>query len=711
MKTVGLKDKKHTVVAAVIAFLISLLVCVAIFLPGNIGNVLDVDGNPIEILGVSQIKTLYECKVDPDGSYTIKGDDPQIIFSCKGQEIECLKINIVSSNAKGVPFELYTAFSDGAFSAERCYGAVIFKGKQSCVVELPKGEYYSIRIDIDSDDVRFKSLELYEQKPIETPFVPERTVADYLKAILIPLAISLVVWFADKRTQFVKKSLLSIKNNKIKILYYLVYSVLAVLVGVLIELLIGLSGDGIDFNRYRAVFLCGFAELVVVFILERKNLSLKPEKMFLPVVLVLGAVMLFGSPIKHISWDLDSHYPWATQMSFIDTAYTSAAEYNIDRHMDQSMFLDGFSLESYEKDIDYLNEADKTITGQADARFSLAHLPAGVFIALARLFGASFEFKYNFGRLAYLIVYAFACYFAIKKLKSGKTILAVICLFPTNLFLATNYAYDWCVTAFTMLGTAYFVSELQQPDKPISVKDTLIMGVSFVAGAWSKLVYVILMGMTLFMRKNWKTKKEKRKYYIILISIFLALFAYFIITTLVKVGGEGDTRGGAVNPSAQIAGIFADPFGYIKILFKFLSQYLSFGATREYISHFAYLGIGKYWIIFTVMMIVVALTDANDNVNFKIPLYMKGLAILLFVGMAALIATALYINFTPLNAQTINGCQPRYLTPLLAPLLLLVTGQRFNVIKNKAVYNGAVFTVLSMTVMFETYSMIITKMI
>ncbi len=60
-----------------------------------------------------------------------------------------------------------------------------------------------------------------------------------------------------------------------------------------------------------------------------------------------------------------------------------------------------------------------------------------------------------------LLTYALTVYFAIRKLKSGKMIMSVIALFPTNIVLASNYSYDPWVTGFSLLGTAYFVSEMQ----------------------------------------------------------------------------------------------------------------------------------------------------------------------------------------------------------------------------------------------------------
>lgn len=706
-----IKKEKHSFFVSIVSFLIMLLICVSIFLPRNVGSLYSFTSEPIKTLTLSDVASQIDCTIDDSGKYTVTGIDPQIIFSLDDVETEGLTIEFDGPQNANTTIEVFTAFSDGAFSAERCYTGALLEGQDKTAIDLPKGKYSFVRIDINSNDVCLKGLKLYDEEPELVPYIPNYSVKDWVKGIAIPVFIAVIAWFVEKKIKFAEKVVCYFKENKIKISKFLIYIICAALVGILIELLVVVFAKDVSFNQYRAVFICGAMELITVLVYLRKNLAEKPENIFLPIALILGIVMLFGSPAKHISWDLDSHHPWAVSMSYIDTAYITAADYNIDIPFSQSEFSADFTAEKYEEDIQFLNNADKILVNQKQADFSIAHLPAGIFIAIARFFGAGFEFKYNFGRLAYLLVYVVVCYFAIRKIKSGKMILSVICLFPTNLFIATNYGYDYWVTAFTILGTSYFVSELQQPDKPISIKETLIMGISFALGALPKLVYIIMMPMTIFMRKNWQSKQQKRKYYLIIFGIAIAVFGFLLLRTMTTISGSGDARGGNVNPSAQLMGILTEPFRYAKVLFNFLKQYLAFGSTKEYISNFAYLGMGTHGIRIMTLLLLVSLTDTSDRVSFKVPLYMKGLAILLFFGMVAVIATALYIDFTPLYAETILGCSPRYIIPLLTPVLLLATGKRFNLFDNKALYNGVVLSYTTFLVMLEVYNVIIVRML
>lgn len=705
-----MKNKKnsYSVVLSLLVFAVTLLVCVSMFLPRNVGNVYQIETEPETVYGIENVEQQVNCELNSDGEYKILGVDPQLVFTADKTEIECIRVTIVSKKEEPIPFEFYTDLDGNGFSAEYTYNYSIISGEQSVVIDLPKGNYHFFRLDINQDDVIFKSIETFDEQPVSVPYKPQYSTVDYLVVVLVPVIFAVAVFFADCKFALCEKLCKNIAKNKIKILTVLGVGAAALLFAALVEMVITLI-LGSSFNVYRWILISGFAELIVTFISGYKCLKEKPENLFLPLILILGAVMLFGSPVKHIIWDLDSHYTWAVHNSYPGTTYTTVA-YDCVYTAKSCWLWD--ETRDYNEDVEYLNEAENILTGEEESDFSLAHVPAGIFIAVSRFFGANFAVKYNMGRLANLIFYSIICYFAIKRIKSGKMILAVICLFPTNLFLATNYSYDWWVTSFTMLGTAYFVSELQEPDKPIKLKDTVIMAASFAIGALPKLVYVILMGMTLFMRKNQWSKKEKRTYYTVLISVLAILFLMFAVKSMTSIGGSGDSRGGDVNPSAQIAGILANPLGYAKTLSTFLLQYLSVSEMNGYISHFAYLGIGGSLCIIPITLLAfTGLTDADDRLTFKIPLYMKLLSILLLVGMTALIATALYIDFTPVGSTAIQGCQPRYIVPMLAPLMLLLTGNRVNLIENKTIYNGGILAISSLTVLAETYSLIITKMI
>ena len=92
---------------------------------------------------------------------------------------------------------------------------------------------------------------------------------------------------------------------------------------------------------------------------------------------------------------------------------------------------------------------------------------------------------------------------------------------------------------------------------------------------------------------------------------------------------------------------------------------------QNYISHLAYLGIGSGSVVFIVLLGVNFLFDRDQaytketRSNWLTRIYV----VLMYIGGSALIATSMYVAFTPVGSNTIFGCQARYLIPLIFPLL------------------------------------------
>ena len=88
-------------------------------------------------------------------------------------------------------------------------------------------------------------------------------------------------------------------------------------------------------------------------------------------------------------------------------------------------------------------------------------------MSLSRFAGLSYYEIVTISKLGSALVFCFVCYLAMRRLKSGKMILAVVAMFPTSLYLASSFSYDYWVNCFTILGMAYFVANLQEKDEPI----------------------------------------------------------------------------------------------------------------------------------------------------------------------------------------------------------------------------------------------------
>ncbi len=537
----------------------------------------------------------------------------------------------------------------------------------------------------------------------------------YIAVVAIFLITLIASILIDKFFDISGKIIEALKKNYMKLFAHTITFGSAVILGIVSEIvyriIFGVDSIGGRFNTASASAFCALYVFIAIIITERKNFRLNPEKAVALMILTLGIFVVLAQPFSHNSWDIDSHYPWAVHNSFVGTVYYNKADLGVG-YVETRLFITNGTdvaaktLAASEALKQNMNNLSEVMIDTRLVDFSIAHLPSGIAIALARLFGASFQIKYYCGEIANLLVYTTLCYFAIKKLKSGKMIMSVVAMLPTIIFISSNYSYDGWVTGFSLLGTAYFISEIEQPDKPMRTIDCAIMSAAFLFAAMPKLIYVMLFVLPLFMRKtNWG-KHGKKKYYFTVSAFLILTIVLFAVRSMTAISGSGDSRSGDVNPSEQIAFIFGNPLEYTKILLNFLAGYLAPKNAYLYTSNFAYLGVAGGSFIYLILMSFCALTDKEPCSKFKGQNSIRIIVIAIQFALVCMIATALYIDFTPVGSQEIGGCQQRYLIPLLVPFLLTVANPGINMFKNKAVYNFVIFAVLSITGLYTVYSLV-----
>ena len=688
----------------IISFLISIVVFIvafAVLCPAVDVSRIEPVGEPL--FEAQFYNEKFNCK--EINVLTTQNENFDYIIICDLSEKQIKSINITFKNSAT---EFTQTQIECANNADFIEGTVFAAKRytddtQSCV---------SVSADflrICSNEV-INSISFYSAEPQETVKPLEIKANRCLMSVFFAVLSFLISFFVDKRFKICLKILEKIKNSKRRILIFIVGITTALSFSVCGEVIlrcfIGPDSMGRKFNTASFALISTVLILIFLFWFERKNIQLKPERLVAAIILLLGALIIFTEPFSHNSSDEDSHYFYAVQNSFYKEAYLTDADSNVKYTIG---FAIAHSLEESSQNIATMNDNGQAATFAMSVESSLAHKPAGMLIAVARLFGANFWGRFVVGQFGTLLVYTTTVYFAIKKLKSGKMIMSVIALLPTNLVLACNYSYDPWVTGFSLLGTAYFVSELQQPQKRITVLETVIMCGAFVLAALPKQIYCVLLILPMFMIKKWSAKNDRRKYYILLSAFFAFIFIQFALRSFSAVTGDGDWRGGEVNPMAQVEYIFGNPMDYTKKLLKFVWEYISFANANKSINFFSYLGQGGSPIIFILLLAFCSITDKNDFDKFYGVNLIRLIILALSFGLICMMATALYIDFTPVASETINGCHPRYLMPLIAPLALTIAPPIFAIKQKKTLYNTLVLAIMSGALIFKIISFITIK--
>ena len=180
--------------------------------------------------------------------------------------------------------------------------------------------------------------------------------------------------------------------------------------------------------------------------------------------------------------------------------------------------------------------------------------------------------------------------------------------------------------------------------------------------------------------------------------IFLAviLVSTFMLPAILSPASYGDSRGnGLISTPKQIGFILQNPIVYTKILLgstfgQFIDKF--FGIST--IVKMGSIGNAPFVCLVLVDIIMVVLALVNlDYKKLRLNKYQRGFILLMIFAVNCLIWTALYLSYTEVGAEVIQGVQGRYFLPLL---IILLACCQINKFKLKVDKNQLIFG-LSMT--------------
>lgn len=455
--------------------------------------------------------------------------------------------------------------------------------------------------------------------------------------------------------------------------------------------------------------LAAFISLTVV--LGSRRISKIPEWVFICVALPVGLTLcVLVPPMTGASWDDQIHYKNALNLSYVTSPEVT---YEEQRMSEMAIRLalgedEGINRElwpandrkSHEVKIDGAQLADiedgrvikQYYPDQLLSFTSLGYIPSAIGLWIGRLLHLPFSATFILGRVANLLAYCLVCFWAIRITPVKKVLFVTVSLIPESIFLAANYSYDPWLTSMILLGIAILFREMWGSDGPLDYSSIAVSALIMFFGLGVKAVYFPIIGIFFLMPvSKFSNRGQRIRYYLFVVAFGLFVLASFALPFLFNVGtgsAAGDQRGGSgVDSSGQIAYILSNPAQYARILASFFTTtYFNPAYSSDYLFSFAYLvpsspvelsiaSFGNPAVNFVpvLFLIGVALFDNEDGGAWRHA--GKGSTIwtaVIYLGTYVLVATALYISFTPVGHDTVNGCQLRYQLPILAPMLALL---------------------------------------
>lgn len=482
----------------------------------------------------------------------------------------------------------------------------------------------------------------------------------------------------EKMACLLKETLAYIRDNKKKLALFLIITFAGIALSVVLTGVVSKLIFHTAFNRRLLYTLIALLMMSLTVAFLWKSVAQKPEMLFVALALVMGIFSINVTPSRvGVSWDDEIHYTHVLEVAdALNGIRYEADTKNIMEYADNIYAHTGFDRES---DYAYTEELQKIYKEKTLGVYEfkyynpciLSYVPSAIGVVLGRGLNLPYSAVFNMGRLFNLLLYVTLIGLAIKKIKYGKVLVAAIGLIPTTIFMAANYSYDPWVTGFTILGLAYFFSELQT-DTPIQTRNFLIAIAMIAIGCIPKAIYFpILLPLMFIPKKKFKSERQRKGIYLAIIVAGVFLVSTFMLPMLVQGPGTGDLRGGTeVNSVQQIKFILQNPFTYAKIMLKFDMDYIALRNAAPMLQKLAYVGDGDFYSVVSIILTALAFTDRDENEKNHIWIRVAGM-----IGCAAIIilsTTALYIGFTAVASNTVAGVQGRYMIPTIFPALYFI---------------------------------------
>ncbi|MGF7118694.1 DUF2142 domain-containing protein [Methanobacterium oryzae] len=295
------------------------------------------------------------------------------------------------------------------------------------------------------------------------------------------------------------------------------------------------------------------------------------------------------------------------------------------------------------------------------------YLVSAFAITLGKIFNLAPLVLMYLGRLANLLAWLILTYYAIKITPVHKWVFFMIALTPITLFEAVSLSADSFMIGLSFLIIAIFLKFSFDNNKMrINIKDIYILFVLLLLLALSKQVYFILLFLIFIIPLN-KFENSKN---MLLITLFLffsigvvtATWSFLVKDFYVPIVPQ-------ISISAQILYILADPLRFPYVL---LNTFIQLGPSYQvlFVGNFILdIPLPLWWVgVYVLTIIPVAILDKN---TIFITLNQKLTSIAIFSLISIFICAFVYVSWTPVGQNIIDGVQGRYFIPIL-PLLFLL---------------------------------------
>ena len=443
-----------------------------------------------------------------------------------------------------------------------------------------------------------------------------------------------------------------------------------------------------NYLKYYLIIAAIVAIIVVLLIILSKKMykKLKTHIVYMILALIIGGMYIFFIPLGAQSDEPAHIYRCfeVAQGDIIPIQVKSKEGAQLPKSL-----VDMININSETKKIEYKKYYDikemaqielnkeETVEVRTVANYhGISYLPQAIGVKIGLLLNLNPYYICMLGRITGLLITIGLLTFGIKKLPKHKLFATIVLLSPVVLSYAAAFTADSMTLASVFVMVSYVMHYREKKEK-IKKRDYVILAVLTFIVAISKVAYVPVIGILLFIPKEcYKNTKVK-----ILITSLYIIFGIGIVLWWIKLCSINPTEGEITNTNTWI---YTNPIGYLIVLFRTTVNSGYSYIENMFAGHFlCHNQVNPYAIVPLTYLIIVGCAFLQDENKEKTTMMQKIITTCIILASYVLISTSMYVYNTAYKAGTIIGVQGRYLVPLLMLAVLFGNNKKLNIEEHK----------------------------
>lgn len=444
-----------------------------------------------------------------------------------------------------------------------------------------------------------------------------------------------------------------------------------------------------DFYNRKYLIIMSILLIILIAIVIKAILRnrKKLEKLFLTLMIPIGMMYLIFL-IPHFVPDEAEHIYRAYNIS----QGNIIMDFDVQRDIVPEDMKNIEYIKNYYDLKDYINStSDYNNTTEVINVFNTysptVYLVQSIAFFIGKIFSLNIMIAIYLARILNFLLFLVLGYYTIKIIPMGKLVTMVYLFNPMMIHQAVSVSADVFINAFALIFIAYFM-KLRFKENEITRKEKILFFVFAFGICFTKHVYMplIFMSVALLFTKGFKNKRNKGFIISTIIIMVVIAGAWFIFGSQYR-DDRQIIKDMNVNSSEQVKYIISNPVDYIKTVFKTMYERNSVYLNQFVGGHLGRLEIETGYISTVAYIVLLVISPFLEKSELELERKEKIWYTLIVIGIYFIILTGLYMGWTAIGKNIIEGVQGRYFIPILIiPLLCLIKKNKYIEFKNANIW-------------------------